>query len=193
MRKRRVRPVLIAIESGMIRFVRLMKVTTMRKTTKTALAAWLWLLGGCASLGGPPAAVGDSLDTVKLKLGEPTASYSAGPELLLEYAHGPMGQSTWMAHIGADGRLTLFEQVLTDAKFATIKVGTATHEEVLRTLGRPAETSYLPLRDFEVWSYRYKESGVWNSMMHVHFDRSGVVRMMQNGPDPMYEEKHFFR
>lgn len=142
---------------------------------------------------GPPLLPGDSIDTVKLKLGEPTATYSAGSEQLLEYATGPMGQSTWMAHIGADGRLVLLEQVLTDAKFATIQVGAATHEDVLRAIGRPAEKSYLPLRDYEVWSYRYKESGVWNSMMHVHFDRAGVVRMMQNGPDPMYEERRFFR
>jgi hypothetical protein len=151
------------------------------------------VLGGCAGLGGPPPMAGDSVDTVKLKLGQPTASYSAGQEQLLEYATGPMGQFTWMAHIGPDGRLTQYEQVLTGEKFATIKVGSATHDDVLRAIGRPAEKSYLPLRDFEVWSYRYKEAGVWNSMMHVHFDRAGVVRMMQNGPDPMYEEKRFFR
>jgi hypothetical protein len=29
-------------------------------------------------------------------------------------------------------------------------------------------------------------------MMHVHFDEAGVVRLMQNGPDPMYEEKRRF-
>jgi hypothetical protein len=148
---------------------------------------------GCASLSGPPLLPGDSIDTVKLKLGTPTASYSAGQEQLLEYANGPMGQTTWMAHIGADGRLTRLEQVLTGEKFATIKVGSARHEDVLRAVGRPAEKSFLPLRDFEVWSYRYKEAGVWNSMMHVHFDRAGVVQMMQNGPDPMYEERRFFR
>ena len=165
----------------------------MRKITTSIVAATFLVLGGCASLAGPPLVLGDSIDTVKLKLGQPTASYSAGPEQLLEYANGPMGQTTWMAHIGPDGRLALFEQVLTGEKFATIKVGTATHEDVLRTVGRPAETSYLPLRDFEVWSYRYKEAGVWNSMMHIHFDRNGVVRMMENGPDPMYEEKRFFR
>ncbi|WP_426174746.1 hypothetical protein [Massilia sp. TWR1-2-2] len=150
-------------------------------------------VAGCASLSGPPLLPGDSIDTVKLKLGTPTASYSAGQEQLLEYATGPMGQTTWMAHIGADGRLTRLEQVLTGEKFATIKVGSATHEDVLRAVGRPAEKSFLPLRDFEVWSYRYKEAGVWNSMMHVHFDRAGVVQMMQNGPDPMYEERRFFR
>jgi hypothetical protein len=150
-------------------------------------------VAGCASLSGPPLLPGDSIDTVKLKLGTPTASYSAGQEQLLEYANGPMGQTTWMAHIGADGRLTRLEQVLTGEKFATIKVGSARHEDVLRAVGRPAEKSFLPLRDFEVWSYRYKEAGVWNSMMHVHFDRAGVVQMMQNGPDPMYEERRFFR
>ncbi|GGE81680.1 hypothetical protein [Massilia psychrophila] len=165
----------------------------MRKTSISIVVAAVFALGGCAGLGGPPPAVGDSADTVKLKLGQPTSSYSAGPEQLLEYANGPMGQTTYMARIGADGRLTAFEQVLTGEKFATIMVGTATRDDVLHTIGRPAERSYLPLRDFEVWSYRYKESGVWNSMMHVHFDRGGVVRMMQNGPDPMYEEKRFFR
>ena len=165
----------------------------MRKMISISILTTLLALAGCASLSGPPLLPGDSIDTVKLKLGVPTASYSAGPEQLLEYATGPMGQSTWMAHIGADGRLTRLEQVLTGEKFATIKVGSATHQDVLRAIGRPAEKSYLALRDFEVWSYRYKEAGVWNSMMHVHFDRAGIVRMMQNGPDPMYEERHFFR
>lgn len=176
----------------MMRFFGAFEVGTMRTMMKIATLATALSLGGCAGLGGPPPAVGDSIDTVKLKLGQPTSTYSAGPEQLLEYATGPMGQSTWMARIGADGRLTVFEQVLTGEKFATIKVNSATHDDVLRAVGRPAERSYLPLRDFEVWSYRYKESGVWNSMMHVHFDRNGVVRMMQNGPDPMYEEKRFF-
>ena len=166
----------------------------MRTLLKTAALSALptLLISGCAGLQAPPLLVGDPVDTVVRKLGQPTGSYAAGPGRVLEYASGPMGQSTWMAHIGADGRLTLYEQVLTGEKFATIRVGTARHDDVLRTLGRPAEKSYLPLRDFEVWSYRYKESGVWNSMMHVHFDRTGVVRMMQNGPDRMHEERRLF-
>ena len=91
--------------------------------------------------------------------------------------------------IGADGRLVSYEQVLTSEKFATIKIDSANKEEVLRTVGRPAETSRVALRNYEVWSYRYKEAGVWNSLMHVHFDQQGVVRQMMNGPDPMYEPK----
>jgi len=152
------------------------------------------LLAGCAGLGGPPPAIGERMDAVKAKLGQPTAVYPVGGDTVLEYTTQPFGQYAWMARFGPDGALTSYEQVLTDEKFATLKVGLATRDEVLRTIGHPAETSYLSLRDLTVWSYRYKQSGVWNSMMHVHFDQAGVVREMMAGPDPAYEEKpRFFR
>lgn len=133
-------------------------------------------------------AVGEPLAAVTAKLGQPTASYPAldGGQML-EYATAPFGQFTWMAHIGADGRMRSYEQVLTGEKFATIKVDQATKSDVLRTIGRPAERSRVRLRNYEVWSYRYREAGAWNSLMHVHFDEAGVVRQMMNGPDPMFE------
>lgn len=161
----------------------------------TCLALTLALgMAGCAGMLRSAPAIGDPLATVTAKFGQPTARYPApGGGQLLEYATGPFGQATWMARIGADGRLASFEQVLTGEKFATLKIGTATKTDVLHTLGRPAERSYLALPDLEVWSYRYKESGVWNSMMHVHFNRAGILHMMQNGPDPMHEEKRLFR
>ena len=65
----------------------------------------------------------------------------------------------------------------------------ADKDDILRNFGRPAETSAVGYHDYEVWSYRYKEAGVWNSMMHVHFDQQGVVRQMLNGPDPMYDDR----
>ena len=160
---------------------------------KTTCLAGVLLLAGCAALNRTVPALGDPLATVTAKFGQPSAVYPEPGGQELEYASGPFGQTTYMAHMGANGRLAGFEQVLTSEKFATLKVGTATRADVLRTLGRPAERSYLALPDLEVWSYRYKESGVWNSMMHAHFDRAGVLRMMMNGPDPMYEEKRPFR
>ncbi|MES2901119.1 MAG: outer membrane protein assembly factor BamE [Pseudomonadota bacterium] len=144
-------------------------------------------LAGCGALMPALPAPGASVDAVTAAWGKPSAVYPDGPDRVLEYATGPMGQNTWMARIGPDGRVLSFEQVLTSEKFATIGIGTSTREQVLRTLGRPAERSQVAMRNYEVWSYRYKESGVWNSMMHVHFDTAGVVQMMQNGPDPMYE------
>jgi hypothetical protein len=92
-----------------------------------------------------------------------------------------------MARVDANDKIVSFEQVLTMQKFGTIKVDEAKKDQVLRTIGSPSETSYLPLRDLEVWSYPYKESGVWNSIMHVHFDKAGIVRQMLNGPDPRFD------
>jgi hypothetical protein len=129
---------------------------------------------------------------VQQKMGPPTAVYRDGADQVFEYATGPMGQYTWMARIAPDGRLASYEQVLTGEKFATIKIDTTTKDEVLRTIGRPAETSYVALRGQEVWSYRYREANVWNSLMHVHFDRQGVVRQMLNGPDPRYDPGNKF-
>ncbi|MEJ7805033.1 MAG: hypothetical protein WKG03_03810 [Telluria sp.] len=160
---------------------------------KLTCGLFAFALGGCAGMLRTAPSVGDPLAVVTAKFGPPTALYRAQSGQVLEYATGPFGQATWMARIGPDGRLTSFEQVLTGETFATLTIGAATRTDVLHTLGRPAERSYLSLSDLEVWSYRYKESGVWNSMMHVHFDRSGTLRMMQNGPDPMYEEKRLFR
>jgi hypothetical protein len=133
--------------------------------------------------------VGEPVSAVTAKLGQPTGAYALPDGQMLEYATGPMGQFTFMARIGADGRLVSYEQVLTGEKFATIKIDRATKEDVLRTVGRPAERSHVAMRNYEVWSYRYKEAGVWNSLMHVHFDQSGVVRQMLNGPDPLFEPR----
>lgn len=128
--------------------------------------------------------IGDPVAAVTAKMGQPTSVYPAPDGQILEYATGPMGQYTFMARIGPDGRLLSWEQVLTGEKFATIKIDHATKEDVLRTIGRPAETSRVASHHYEVWSYRYKEANVWNSMMHVHFDEKGIVRQMLNGPDP---------
>lgn len=159
----------------------------MPKFATFSIVAVTLALSGCSALLPTPPVPGDTQEAVIAKFGRPSAIHRLPDGSRLEFATGPMGQNTWMATMGADGRLRSFEQVLTSDKFATIAIGKATRDEVLRTLGRPAERSRIALRDYEVWSYRYKESGVWNSMMHVHFDQAGVAQMLQNGPDPMYE------
>lgn len=144
-------------------------------------------LPACSTLIPPPVSRGDSEAEVIAKRGEPTRRYQDGNEQLLEYASGPWGQHTYMARLGPDRKVLSFEQVLTTQKFVTIKVGEATKNDVLLTIGSPSETSYLSLSDLEVWSYPYKENGVWDSIMHVHFDRKGIVRKMLNGPDPRFD------
>lgn len=167
----------------------------MHKMIRMAMICSAMALTACAGpLFRQAPVAGDPVAAVTAKMGPPTGVYPAPDGQILEYATGPMGQFTFMARIGADGRLQSYEQVLTGEKFATIKIDRATKEDVLRTIGRPAERSRIALRNYEVWSYRYKEAGVWNSLMHVHFDQNGIVRQMLNGPDPLFEvrDRHPF-
>ncbi len=145
------------------------------------------LLAACA---GPPPAPGTPVAEVRQRLGRPTGSYPNGADTMLEYAYGPWGQYTWMARIGPDGRLISYEQVLTSEKFATVKAGKDDKDSILRTFGRPAQVTHYASVDGDVWLYRYKEQDVWNSMMSVEFNRSGVVQAMVNGPD---EEREYRR
>lgn len=164
----------------------------MRKMAKLISICVAAALSACAMVG-PPPTPGETREAVMARLGAPTSVYQTEQGPVLEYATGPMGQYTFMARFGPDNRLRSYQQVLTGEQFATLKIGVARKADVLQTIGRPAERSYLRLPELEVWSYRYKENGVWNSMMHVHFDRAGVLHKLQNGPDPMFEEKRFFR
>jgi len=156
----------------------------------TALAALALALSACAPLFRQPPPPGAPLAEVTARMGQPAANYPM-PDggQVLEYRGQPMGQFQHMARIGPDGRLLSFEQVLTSENFAKVKVGQWTKDDILRTYGRPAEVSRVAFHDYEVWSYRYKEAGVWNSMMNVHFDQQGVVQQMLNSPDPMYDDR----
>jgi hypothetical protein len=156
----------------------------MKKFYFAMAGAILFLLSACSTFGPGAVNVGDPESVVLSRLGTPTHQYKEGENRLFEYMRGPMGQVTYMARIGPDGRLISYEQVLTLEKFATLKPGSATKDDVLRTIGAPSDTMYLPLSDLEVWTYPYREAGVWHSIMSVHFDRGGIVQRMQNGPDP---------
>lgn len=153
----------------------------------------LFVLTACTTFEHPGLAVGAPESAVIAQLGTPTARYQLDSGHLLEYRRGPWGQQTYMARINADHRLTSYEQVLTNSKFASIKINSATKDDVLRTIGAPSETSYLSLIQREVWSYPYRESNVWNSLMHVYFDHAGIVRRLENGPDPKFDpdRRHF--
>lgn len=143
-------------------------------------------LAGCASVFGPPLVPGMPVQEVIARKGAPAIEYPDGDTTLLEWPAGEWSQYAYMARIGPDGKLISYDNVRTREKFATIKVNQFNKNDVLRTVGHPTETEYLPLRKQEVWSYRYKEDGLWNSMMHIYFDSNGIVRGMENGQDPLY-------
>ena len=157
----------------------------MKRLTLLISALLFLTLSGCASIFTTPAPGTSVQDVIALK-GQPDAEYRDGNTRLLEWSVGPWAQYAYMARIGPDGKLISYEQVLTRQKFGTIQIGKSTKNDVLKTVGHPTESDYLPLIGMEVWSYRYKEEGIWNSMMYIYFDSQGIVRRMENGLDPMY-------
>ena len=167
-----------------------MNKTRMKPTKAGAVLALALALSACSPLirKAPPA--GAPLAEVTARLGQPNAVYQ-DPDggQVLEYRGQPMGQFQHMARIGADGRLVSYDQVLTSENFARVAVNRWTRDDILRNFGRPAEVSRDRVDDYEVWSYRYKEDGVWNSMMNVYFNQRGVVRRMRNSADLLLDER----
>ena len=164
----------------------------MTKTLKTAATLALILsLSACAPMIRRTPAVGAPLAEVTARLGKPDAIYPdpAGGQVL-EYRGQPMGQFQYMARIGADGKLVSYEQVLTSENFARIEVGRWNRDDVLRNFGRPAEVVRSRLEEGEIWSYRYKEQGVWNSVMNVDFNARGTVLRVFNSPDPLLDDRY---
>ncbi|WP_229218149.1 hypothetical protein [Rugamonas apoptosis] len=150
------------------------------------------LATACAGRGGwgvPSLTPGTPEATVRAALGTPTATYRDGVDTLLEYAYGPAGQTTWMARLDPQGRLVSYQQVLTSANFATVRIGKDDRDAILHRFGRPAEVRRFAYSPSDVWMYRYKEQDVWDSVMYVEFAANGTVGRMVNGPDPEREER----
>ena len=154
-------------------------------------AASALLLSACAGLGGPALAPGAPEAEVLARLGQPTHVYQDGDTRLLEYMRGPMGQTTNMARIGPDGRLQSLTQVLTMESFARIVPGVTRQEQVLRIVGAPSEVRFYRHPGMRACNYPYKESNVWDSMMTIYIDDTGLVRRIENGPDPRRMPSHW--
>jgi len=107
----------------------------------------------------------------------------------------PFGQYAWGTQVDAGGKVGQVVPLLTDQHFRMLGEGTWTPEQVLCEFGPPAEEGGvgLPSSIQIVWSYRYKQDGVWNSLMHVYFGQDGKkVTRHHPGPDPMYDPDRFF-
>ena len=142
------------------------------------------LFSGCAMFQKPyPGMSETELTAIR---GKPDFEYQEGNLRRLEWSATEMGQYAYMAEIDTNGRLVSFEQVLTDERFASLRIGQSTQADVIRTVGQPPKWHRWVFEDGERWSYRYKENGVWDAMMTIYFDRNGVVEAMRSYIDPLF-------
>lgn len=151
--------------------------------TKTLTIALTLLLCGCAH----PDLIkpGMSRDELTSRLGRPAAERHDPDGDVLIYSSAPFGERASAAHLDAEGRVARVEPLLNTEHFAQIRLDQWNKQDVLTHFGVPAEVSRI--RNYEVWSYRYREAETWYSLFHVMFDASGVVRETQNGPDPLFD------
>lgn len=136
------------------------------------------LLSGCASYAGRGLVAGESnVADITGVMGTPALQWQAADgSRRLAYPRGPMGVHTFMAQVGADGKLQRIDNVLVPEQFARITPGMR-QDEVLRLLGppQPAWTVYFAARDELVWEWRYCDD--WNQLARfdVLFDGSSEL------------------
>jgi len=153
------------------------------------------ILAACASMATVPP--GTPLAQVEEHYGRPTYACplpDGGQRLI--WSRQPMGQEAFGTNVGSDGRIDKIVPLLTDQHFSVLGQGTWTPQQVLCEFGPPAERDGVGLPgDIKiVWSYRYKQYGVWNSLMYVYFGTDGKqVTRFHPGPDPMFEPREFLR
>ncbi|MBR8653523.1 hypothetical protein KDH83_09425 [Achromobacter sp. Marseille-Q0513] len=164
------------------------------KAARIALAAGALLaLSACANLA--QVAPGTPLADVQARFGRPNfecPQANGGRRVI--WTQQPMGQYAWGANVGADGKVDRVLPLLTDPHFKVLETGTWSPDRVRCEFGPPARIDEAGLGEKRevVWSYRYKENSVWNSLMYVYMGRDGSgVTHFHPGPDPMYDEDRF--
>ncbi len=152
--------------------------------TPMLLAAAL-LAVGCAT---PDASlVGADRKAVEARLGANAVRFplAGGGERWIHPAGGHQ-QQAWAVDFDASGRVVSVTQVKTAENFARVRIGADTQADILREFGRPRITQPFPLTGQTGWMYPYLENGIWNSEMAIYLDSQGIVRRIENGPDPRY-------
>jgi len=150
-------------------------------------------LAACANLSDVPQ--NTPLAEVEAKFGKPNFSCTtqSGQQRVI-WTMQPLGQYAWGGNVNSDNTVEKIIPLLTTQNFKKLDEGTWHAADVLCEYGPPAldEPVGLPSVRQQVWSYRYKENGAWNSLLHVYFERgSDKVTKYHSGPDPMFERERF--
>jgi hypothetical protein len=143
---------------------------------------------GCAQISSVKP--GTPLAAVEKQFGDPTTlcNEKNGTKRAV-WSQQPMGHYAFATTVDTASQVGEFEQVLTDRSFDRLSEGVWTPERVQCEFGPPEKISGtgLPGEVQVVWSYRYRQYGVWYSLMYVFFGTDGkVVTQFFAGPDPMF-------
>lgn len=149
-------------------------------------------LSACTTISDLP--VGTPLNQIQQQFGSPSVACPSSEPTRLVWSSQPFGQFSWAAELDQSQQLKSATQVLTDAEFNQLSQGNWDQNQVRCHFGPPAEKSITPYKGvkMQVWSYRYKQNSVWDSLMHVYFGDDGLVKHHHPGPDPLTEADGLF-
>jgi hypothetical protein len=135
-------------------------------------------LAGCASFDGRGLQAGSTVADVERVMGAAAEKRQVANETWYYYPRQPFGRKTFVARVGADGRLIALEQRLTDENLAKIVPNTTRSEQVRDLLGPPYYAMHVPRMDRDIWSWHmrhYGDPGIPVSLS-VQMSPDGVVR-----------------
>jgi hypothetical protein len=104
----------------------------------------------------------------------------------MAYPVGPFNQQTWMVDVDANGRVLNVRTAISMEHFAQIQIDKDDTTSIRREFGPPWAVQEYALSRLTAWHYPYLEANWFNMMFSVMFDRDGVVRKTENGPDPRF-------
>ncbi len=162
-----------------------------RRPSTLLAATALLALAGCAQLS--DVTPDTPLAQVEQQFGAPTSRcpLPGGGERLV-WSQQPFGHYAWGARSSADGRIGPIEPLLNDQAFERLDSGHWTPERIRCEFGPPAliEQVGLPSVRQEVWAYRYRQNGVWFSLMHLYMGRDGqALNRRHAAPDPAFDPR----
>ena len=99
-----------------------------------------------------------------------------------EYNRQPAGQVNYMIRIGADGRLTAVQQVLTPENFARVVPGMRM-DAVRRLLGKPAKVTPFELKNESHAVWRYLQPPNQPKVFTVVYGPDHAVQRTETGDD----------
>ena len=153
------------------------------------LACSLLALSACTTYRDIPP--NSPLGLVENQLGSPNyrCTLPDGRQRLV-WSQQPLGQYAYGTNVNKDGHIDNVQSLLTDSHFRRLNEGRWTQNDVACEFGPPAEIDRVGLgeKNEVVWTYRYRQSNAWNSLMFVYFGRDGeAVTHYHSGPDLRYE------
>lgn len=145
--------------------------------------------GGCANMA--DTIPGTPISVVEEKFGSPTVTCPLpNGGFRAVWSQQPFGHYAWGTDISPQGNVGSVTQLLDDRVFnQALKESVWDTNRVNCMFGPPANIDRVGLPGLTkvVWSYRYRQYGVWYSLMYVFFDpATNIVIDHYPGPDPLY-------